>query len=134
MIRKTAILLLLLYLGTAVLPVPIRAELFKLPRLMEHFLEHRAEVSDFSFVDFLLLHYGEGYKAHQSAHNHSELPGKSSGHEQHIACGSSFPCLPVVLHFPLCIPGNGRNSLTPWEKSLRPSTVASGIWQPPKVG
>jgi hypothetical protein len=134
MIRKSAILLLLIYLGTAVLPGSFRAELCKLPGLVGHFLEHRAEVSSFSFVDFLQLHYGEGYKAHQSAHNHSQLPGKGSGHEQHIACGCSFPGLPVVLHLPLCIPVNGRHALTPWEKSLRPSSVASGIWQPPRIG
>ena len=133
MIRNAPILLLLIYLGTTVLPGSFRAELCKLPGLIEHFLEHRAEVSSFSFIDFLQLHYGEGYKAHQGAHNHSQLPGKGSGHEQHIACGCNFPGLPIMLHLPLGIPANGHHALTPLEKSLHPSSVASGIWQPPRI-
>lgn len=133
MIRNAATLMLLIYLGATLLPGSFRAELCKLPGLIEHFLEHRAEVSSFSFVDFLQLHYGEEYETHQSAHNHSQLPGKGSGHEQHIACGCSFPGLPVVLHFHLCLPINGRHALTPLEKSLHPSSIASGIWQPPRM-
>ena len=133
MIRNVAILMLLIYLGTALLPASFRTELYKFPGLIEHFLEHRAEVSGFSFVDFLQLHYGEEYKTHQSAHNHSQLPGKGSGHEQHIACGCSFPGLPVVINLLLRIPGEGRHALNPLEKSLHPSSLASGIWQPPRM-
>jgi len=132
--RSTSILLLALYLATAILPVSFRAELYKLPGLIEHFLEHRAESSGFSFAEFLQLHYGEGYKAHQSAHDHAQLPGKDTGHEQHIACTCSFPGLPAALFFSLRIPVNARNVLTAVDKPLYSSSVASGIWQPPRMG
>lgn len=130
---NAAILLLALYLGTAVLPASFRAELCKMPGLIEHFLEHREESSAFSFLDFLQLHYGKGYAAHQGAHNHTKLPGKDSGHEQHIACGCNFPGLPVTLHFSLRIPVKAGHALTPLEKSLHSSNIASGIWQPPRI-
>lgn len=133
MVRKTGIALLLIYCCAAFLPASFKAELCKLPWLVEHFFEHRSASSGFSFLAFIQLHYGEKYQAHESAHNHSKLPGKSgSGQTLFIACGCNFPGLPATLALSLRIPVPTCHSLVPIAKPLQSSNLSSGIWQPPR--
>jgi hypothetical protein len=48
-------------------------ELFKIPALMEHYSVHKANAhDDFSFVDFLWLHYAIGSTHEEQAHD--QLP------------------------------------------------------------
>ncbi len=52
-------------------------ELLRLPVLLEHFEEHKSQVNDMSFVDFLLMHY-KTEVAHDDQDN--QLPFKVPGH------------------------------------------------------
>ena len=54
--------------------------LAKLPRLMEHYQEHRIKAADFSFIEFLSLHYGSKSENHDKEEHeqHTGLPFKSS--------------------------------------------------------
>ena len=133
MMHKTGIALLLIYCCADFLPASFRAELCKLPWLVEHFFEHRSGSSELSFLDFIQLHYGEKYQAHESAHNHSKLPGKSGADHAHfMACGCNFSALPAALAFSLRMPVNMHRALVPADKQLHSSNLSSGIWQPPR--
>ena len=54
LLSRLIVLLLVLLYTTVYTPV---LELFKLPVLLAHFHEHKAENSRLSLVDFLRLHY-----------------------------------------------------------------------------
>ena len=63
----------LLFLGS-LFPFSDMEEVFKLPALLNHYLEHKqrtSETEDFNFVDFLALHYLD--ENHSSAEEH-DLP------------------------------------------------------------
>ena len=63
----------LLFLGS-LFPFSDVEEVFKLPALLKHYQEHkeRAGVEDFSFLDFLALHYFD--VDHSTAEEHGLLP------------------------------------------------------------
>jgi hypothetical protein len=52
-------------------------EILRFPLLLEHFAEHKEQVSDLSFVEFLVMHY-ETDVAHDDHDN--QLPFKVPGH------------------------------------------------------
>lgn len=61
-------------------------ELLRLPVLLAHFEEHKSQVNDMSFVDFLLMHYKTDV-AHDDQDN--QLPFKVPGH--------SFAAISIAL-------------------------------------
>ncbi|MBL7848132.1 MAG: hypothetical protein JNL40_11730 [Cyclobacteriaceae bacterium] len=73
--RLAAIFMLVLHLGL----FTEMDELFSLPLLVEHYLEHRSKVPEMSFFDFLAMHYKTDV-AHDSTD--MKLPFKD--------CGNSF--------------------------------------------
>jgi hypothetical protein len=52
-------------------------EVLRLPLLFEHYAEHKLQVNDMSFVEFLVMHY-ETDVAHDDHDN--QLPFKALGH------------------------------------------------------
>ena len=60
-------------------------ELFKLPQLVEHFIEHKAEDKQTTFLDFLVLHYSNS----DDGGEHSNLPFKAH-HDNGNSINSGF--------------------------------------------
>jgi hypothetical protein len=102
----------------------------KMPRLIEHYKEHRNRLSDFSFLDFLNLHYGGQAGQHEQDERgkHQTLPFKSG------TCASSH-----VLSMVSC--ENAFEIATPTFSISYPNFYQStysvefrkSIWQPPRV-
>ncbi|MBY0425807.1 MAG: hypothetical protein K2Q22_09240 [Cytophagales bacterium] len=64
-----SILLASLFFAGSLFPKSDMDELFKIPALLEHYAEHKAKSSnEFSFMDFLMLHYSLGSTHDESAH------------------------------------------------------------------
>ena len=60
-------------------------ELYKIPGLLEHFASHKAIDAEFSFADFLIMHY---FTQHGKEQGHEKLPG------DHIHCAACYYVLP----------------------------------------
>jgi hypothetical protein len=103
-------------------------QLLKLPILIEHFKEHKAQDNDLSFLDFLSLHYSQEFD-HDKTDN--KLPFKS-----HSNCVSmsivAFIAPPFVINLakPTFIE---PKALSVFHKVIFKSTVISTIWQPPRA-
>jgi len=69
--RRTALSLLLLWWACVVALPQGLAGLGQLPALSRHYVEHRADDQELSWLSFLLLHYGD--PEHQAAEDHSAL-------------------------------------------------------------
>ena len=67
-------------------------ELAKVGELIEHYQEHKAtENQDFTFVDFLIMHYSASSNHAKTAkHSHQNLPDFSSHHLVITYCESVF--------------------------------------------
>jgi hypothetical protein len=126
-----ALLLCALVLASSLLPQHDLAELGRLPRLLEHYRQHRQETAGLSFGQFLLLHYGgAGRQSHHAGHSpeHEGLPL----HDCHHTPVPAICALPVVLVPP---PMRARSWPTQVYKSAAapryPGGHAPTCWQPP---
>jgi hypothetical protein len=88
--------------------------LAKMPRLFEHYQEHRKRVSNFSFIDFLSLHYGSLTDRHDQDERgkHQNLPFKTS------TC--TFSTIVSVM-----------TSINDFE--INYTGFSESIWQPPRI-
>jgi hypothetical protein len=104
--------------------------LAKMPRLIEHYQEHRKRLSDFSFVDFLNLHYGSQAEKHEQDDRgkHQTLPFKSG------TCASShvLSLISCVNAFEIAIPSFSI-SYPNFYQSTFSFEFGESIWQPPRV-
>ena len=124
-----AISLLTLFLYSALVPTQVKEELAKLPTLLEHFGEHKIHTPELTFLAFLEMHYGEDFAQHRSAHDHCNLPGKSTSHQLHAPALAVLP--EVVI----------SASSTPQVAMYRPVfadqsydfILLHDIWQPPRT-
>ena len=82
--RIVAISLLVLYINS----YTELHELLRVPVLLEHYQEHREQVKDMSFVEFLCMHYKSDV-SHDNQDN--QLPFKDADH----AFTSSAPAIPI---------------------------------------
>jgi hypothetical protein len=103
-------------------------ELTKLPSLVGHFTEHRAENQSLSLFQFIKLHYSD--ESHHHDENDKRLPFKSHDH-----CVNSAITYILTRTFPTV-------ELKPDFEAIREFTIPKGvfltsinpssIWQPPK--
>ena len=101
-------------------------ELLRLPVLLEHFEEHKSQVNDMSFVDFLLMHYKTDV-AHDDQDN--QLPFKVPGHS-FTAISMVLPPLKMTL---TDVPPSTELSYTfDYQESYFSSSLQA-IFQPPKL-
>ncbi len=104
--------------------------LAKMPRLLEHYREHRKRLSGFSFVDFLDLHYGRQANQHDQDERakHQNLPFKSS------TCTFSH-FLSVISSVNACeiTSINFYLSYSNFYQSTFYSEFSESIWQPPRI-
>lgn len=127
MTKSISILLLSLTLMGSVVDLH---NLAKMPRLLEHYREHRKRLPGSSFIDFLNLHYGRQANQHdQDEHSkHQNLPFKSSTcSSSHILSiiSSVNACEITSIHFYL--------SYSNFYQSTFHTGFSESIWQPPRV-
>jgi hypothetical protein len=104
--------------------------LAKMPRLIEHYQEHLKRVSDFSFIDFLSLHYGSLADRHDQDERgkHQNLPFKSSTCTfSHIlsVISSVNACEITSITFSV--------SYSNCYQSIFYTGFSESIWQPPRI-
>lgn len=100
--RKIIVIhLIALFLFSALVPAQAQEELAKLPTLLKHFKEHKTQTPELGFFTFLKMHYGEDFDQHQSAHDHSELPGKSECQHLHAPAPAVLPVAAMAAPAPL---------------------------------
>lgn len=101
-------------------------ELFKLPQLVEHFIEHKVEDKGTTFLDFLVLHYSSS----DDGEEHSELPFKAH-HDNGNIINSGFISF---SSFSLDIKSTPIESkiYKTYSTDFISSAYLSSIWQPPK--
>jgi hypothetical protein len=106
------------------------AQLFKLPVLFHHYLEHQEDDHNQSFADFLELHYGKQLQHSDTEHHdHEKLPFKTSDcAAAHLTMAFVTPSL-CVAPKPTLYP----TKITPCYNGFMYSfSITSSIWQPPK--
>jgi hypothetical protein len=105
-------------------------EFFKLPQLVEHFIEHKSEDNKITLIDFLVMHYSDSNHANSDKSKDMQLPFKS-----HNKCESitnigfnSFHTIQISLKSePIEINFYNIDSI-----AYLSSAYLSSIWQPPK--
>jgi hypothetical protein len=106
-------------------------ELFRLPALVGHILEHKNTDADFSVYKFILEHYVNDDAQKSIKDSNPNLPYKSHEYNQHsfllavvsnnaeiISVKHNFSIQEILPHIDLFPPTNG---------------ILSSIWQPPKA-
>lgn len=122
MLRLTSIGLIFFYLVSF---TEFR-EVLRFPILVQHFVEHKSQVADMSFLEFLTMHYST-----DQAHDDQDmrLPFKD--------CSHSFAGQTVVLPLHKIMLTEVTQKTTLIHSSLylqhEPQLLAVDIFQPPKI-
>lgn len=105
-------------------------EIFKLPVLIEHFLEHHHANKHLSFFDFLKMHYANGNKRYADYDEDMKLPFKSAD-----ACDffvAAFSMLPKYPHIKQPVHVQ-VSEFVDFHNFSFGTAVSNAIWQPPKT-
>lgn len=124
--KRIAISLLILFLGANT----DLTQLLKMPVLIHHYLEHRADDASQSFADFLKLHYSNHLNHGDTKHHdHTKLPYKTSDY----ATAHSLMAFEAPVSFMVPNPPIYHVKLVPGYNGFMYSfAIVSTIWQPPK--
>ena len=122
-------LVILFLLGVFTLTSTELIELTKLPSLLEHLAEHKAEKADLSLYEFLALHYSND--SHHHDEHDKKLPFKS--HDHFVNTNVTYVLTKTFTNVELKPEFESiRKFIIPKTSSLT-STNLSSIWQPPKI-
>ena len=102
----------------------------KLPRLAEHYQEHRNKSPEVSLLDFLNLHYGSEAASHdQEEHQeHTGLPFKSADCTfTHTVIVMPLFKTPEINSFSFGI------TYSNFYHSAHSSSFSQSVWQPPRI-
>ena len=107
-------------------------QLFKLPFLIEHFIEHKEQNQNITLMEFLYLHYANGDVKDADYEEDMKLPFKS--HNNSVATSIidvvAYSVLKIVIH-PRAIFVQPKVAFIS-EEAFFTSSYLSNIWQPPK--
>jgi hypothetical protein len=108
------------------------AELFKLPMLAEHFIEHQQAKPQISLWEFLCVHYAHGEVMDHDFDQDMKLPFKS-----HSGCSCSvLSYIEPIPHFDLSrinlFPTGQTEKNFGYQSHFIPK-FSHSIWQPPKI-
>jgi hypothetical protein len=131
MLKKAIIILLM---STFVFSTTEFCQLLKLPMLITHFQEHKAEKSDLSFFSFLKMHYFNGDPKDADDETDMKLPFKTTCIEHHVS---------VFVQEELTFWDSNfveKTKITPFFQHIRlfseqhvpSSSYLTCIWQPPQ--
>jgi hypothetical protein len=122
--KPITIALLIIYLFSAT----ELHEVLKLPILIEHYLEHKAQNNQLSLLDFLALHYNQSFDHDKNDH---KLPFKSK------ECNTSANVLahfePALTFIAIKQADFTIKIYSVFYKVPFTSAGFSKIWQPPKI-
>ena len=104
----------------------------KIANLIEHYKEHKKADSSISFWAFLDLHYGSDFQKHQTAHDHSKLPLKSTHHAANTLILLSDMNQPTLNILTKSVIPEKKQSLPSFNQNFI-SRNLTDIWQPPRV-
>lgn len=113
-------------------------QLFKLPNLLHHFLEHHDDLNDkhynedqdISFLDFIAMHYGNNsHHADQEKHDHENLPFKTLNTSVTLLLAIENPQL-ISFSKPKTF---AVTQTVPFRQEFYTSDVFASIWLPPKL-
>lgn len=105
-------------------------ELLKLPILIEHYLEHKQEDKNLSFLDYLAIHYAHGNPHDADYEKDMKLPFKSINNSNLVSI--TF-CNPILQFKGVLIVNYCENKKQFSDYSFTYSSAfLSAIWQPPK--
>lgn len=123
-------LIAILFLTIYVVSATELHELFKLPNLVEHFIEHQSEDKTTTLINFLVMHYttsddGDGDKAKDM-----QLPFKSN-HDGGNITNTGFNSFNTIQLAIKSTPIESKN-YNIYSSEFISSAYLSSIWQPPK--
>lgn len=124
--KITAILFLVIY----IVSVTEAHEFFKLPQLVEHFIEHKAEDNTTTFISFLTMHYASSDDGDDDTSKDMQLPFKSH-HDCENLANTGFI---AVNNYSLKDRSTlvETNTYNKYSIDFISSSYLSSIWQPPK--
>lgn len=105
------------------------SQLVKLPVLLEHFVEHKAQDSSIALWGFLCMHYAHGNVKDADHDKDMKLPFKS-----YDGCSSSNNIAYIPKDFGLITKPayNESTVFNTYTEKILTSAFLSCIWQPPK--
>ena len=128
-LRRPAAGLLLLVVLFAHTELP---QLLKLPVLVEHYLEHRHEDHQLSFLHFLSLHYFNGDPHDADYARDMQLPFKSLTAQTAAFAVAPLPQPYTGLSAPLAYAAAVSHPLS-YAADWVPAGARAAIWQPPRL-
>lgn len=104
-------------------------EVFKLPSLIHHYIEHSQEDNDHSIFDFIVEHYGEdiNHHHHDNHNDHEKLPFKTTN----LNSGQMVDFLPLIIE-PKEIALKKKIKTPIYQEQNYSNAYLDSIWQPPK--
>lgn len=121
----------ILFLSSYLFATTELSQLFKLPVLISHFMEHKQEDKDLSFWQFLCIHYAHGNPKDADYDKDMKLPFKA-----HDNCVTSIICIttPPSLQFSVKHSYSVEIKQQFHTQNFQFSSYyLSSIWQPPKT-
>ncbi|MEL1248406.1 hypothetical protein [Flavobacterium helocola] len=102
-------------------------QLLKVPNLIEHYNEHKNELTtdSISFIDYIVSHYS---KNAENNHDHQDLPFKTLDNSSNVLFAFSLTTLQIQTIKPLI----SSEKKFFYNKSFESNLIAS-IWLPPKL-
>lgn len=100
-------------------------QLLKVPNLIEHYNDHKNELTSTSFIDFIDLHYS---KNAENNHDHQDLPFKTLDNSTSVLFVFSIITYQIQIVKPLI----SIKKKFFYNKSFKSNLITS-IWLPPKL-
>ncbi len=123
----------ILFLITYMLSTTELIQLLKLPVLVEHFAEHKAQSPDITFIEFITLHYkGDHLDNHPEDDDYDQdkkLPFITHNNVLTVCC-TGVPSF--LFEVRKRIPQSGTLKRQVHNDLFKSNTYLSAIWQPPK--
>ena len=105
-------------------------EIFKIPRLVEHYFDHKREDSPAGLFQYLTLHYGIEDGTDEDATEDSQLPFKSSEYFSSVSFVSVKP--PIISQAMRIAETISEQEFHIMQDRDLPAPYLDKIWQPPR--
>ncbi len=118
------------FLAVYLLSTTQLSELLKLPVLVQHYMEHKQENKDLSFLGFLEIHYAHGSPKDADYDKDMKLPFKTITNSNIAAISFCTP-IPNYKQAPVIYFKNSKQQFSDYSFTCS-SAFLSSIWQPPR--
>ena len=109
------------------------SELLKIDSLIEHYQEHKGELSKISFSNFLYMHYVDHGQDNGDGEKDKDLPLHSNSHNEisNFRAPTVIPTIQISISFVRVFDNQEKKSFYDVH-SIMKSPYLSSIWQPPQ--